>query len=303
VGDLDWFNPAMMAPQFSAAVLQNNVGEFVLAETAFGYHIIKVTGKKDFSRQIQVAILTQDIEPSKETIAAEYARASRFTRSIESMDSFEKGLEDEGIAGSEAILNHDMYAVQTIQDGRELVRWAFNKETIPGETTKMFEFPDKNQYVVCIVKSRRDKGQWELDEDLKKMLEPLVIREKKFEMIAAEFEKTGSKDLYTIASKMNVAVDTTNISFNLSNLMNYGPEVRVIGTAFGQPKGKITEPIQGVISAFVLVVDEKIKAGEPENLVEPRMNEERTFGQLMQQNFDRALEKASSYVNNQILWF
>jgi peptidyl-prolyl cis-trans isomerase D len=157
--------------------------------------------------------------------------------------------------------------------------------------------------VVCVVKSRRDKGQWELDDDLKKMLEPLVIREKKFETIAAEFNKAGSKDLYSIASKLGVEVDTANISFNLSNLMNYGPEVKVIGTAFGQSKVKITEPIQGVISAFVLVVDEKIKAGEPENLLEPRMNEERTFNQLMQQNFDRALEKAANYVDNRILWF
>lgn len=302
-GDLDWFSPMTMAPEFSAAVMQNNVGEFVLAETAFGYHIIKVTGKKDFNRQVQVAILTQDIEPSKETVAAEYARASRFTRGSTSMDAFEKGLEDEGIAGSEAIVNHDMYAVQMIQDGREIVRWAFNEETKIGQTTKMFEFPDKYQYVVCIVKSRREKGQWELDDELKKMLEPLVIREKKFEKIAAEFEKAGSKDLYAIAAKTGIEVDTASISFNMSNLMNYGPEVKVIGTAFGQPKGKITEPVQGIISAFMLVVDERIRAGEADNLMEPRMNEERTFNQMMQQSFDRALEKAANYKDNRILWF
>jgi peptidyl-prolyl cis-trans isomerase D len=302
-GDLDWFNETMMAPQFSAACLQNNVGEFVLTETSFGYHIIKVTGKKDFSRQVRVAILTQDIEPSKETIAAEFTRASRFASSAESIETFEKSLETEGVSGSEAVVNKDMYAVQSLQDGREIVRWAFNAETEVGLTTKMFEFPDKYQYVVCIVQSRREKGQWELDEELKKQLEPLVKREKKFEMIAAEFKKAGSGDLQQIANKMGLTVDTATISFNMTNLMNYGPESRVIGTAFGHPKGKLSEPVKGIISAYVMVVDERIKAAEPENLLDNRMNEERLFSQLMQQYFDKAMEKAANITDNRILWF
>ncbi len=303
MGDLNWFNEQMMAPEFSVACLNNNVGEYVLTETIFGYHIVKVTGKKDFSRQVRVAILTQDIEPSKETISSEFTRASRFSNKVESLESFENLLEKEGIAGSEAVLSKDMYSVQTIQDAREIVRWAFNEETEPGKTTRMFEFPDKYQYVIGIVKSRRDKGIWELDEELKNILEPLVRRDKKFEMIAKEMKNAGGKDLYKIANTMGLQVDTANISFNMNNLMNWGPEVRVIGTAFSQPKGKITEPIKGVISGFVLVVDERIKAGEPENLVDIRMFEERTYNQIVQQYFDQALQKAADFKDNRILWF
>jgi peptidyl-prolyl cis-trans isomerase D len=292
-----------MAPEFSAAVLKNNVGEFVITETIFGYHIIKVTGKKDFSRQVRIATLTHDIEPSKETIAAEFARASRFSNAVSSLETFEASLEKEGIAGAEAVVNKDMYSVQSLMDGREIVRWAFNKETKPGETSRMFEFPDRYQYVVTIVKSRREKGIWPLDEELKKTMEPLVKREKKFEMIAAEMKKAGTSDLYQLAGKMELQVDTATISFNMGNLMNYGPEGRVIGAAFGMPSGKVSEPIQGIISAFMLVVDEKVVAVEPENLMEQRMNEERLFSQLVQQNFDRALEKAANITDNRILWF
>ncbi|MFO7722804.1 MAG: peptidylprolyl isomerase [Bacteroidales bacterium] len=302
-GDLDWFNESTMAPEFSAAVLQNDVGEFVLAQTIFGYHIIRVTGKKDFARQVRVAVLTQDIEPSKETIAAEFARASRFANSVSSIETFEEGLEKEGVAGAEAVVNKDMYSVQSLVDGREIVRWAFNKETKPGETSRMFEFPDKYQYVIAIVKSRKDKGLWPLDEELKKNMEPLVKREKKYEMIAGEMKKAGTTDLYQLAAKMDLQVDTATISFNMSNLMNYGPEGRIIGAAFGIPEGKVSEPLKGIISAFMLVVDEKVVATEPENLLDQRMNEERLYNQLIQQNFDRALEKAANITNNTILWF
>ncbi len=302
-GDLKWFTENAMAPEFSAACLKTDVGEFVKSQTVFGYHIIKVTGKKDFSRQVRVAVLTQDIEPSRETIQVEYSRASRFAQRIKSMETFEAELEKEGMAGSEVIVNKDMYTVQSLQDGREIVRWAMNEDTEPGVTSRMFEFPDKYQYVVCIVKSRRVKGIWELDDELKGILEPLVMREKKHEMIAGDMKKTGSKDLYRIAEKMNLKVDTATISYNMSNLIGWGPEVSVIGTAFGLPKGKVTEPIKGVISSFMILVDEKNIALEPENLMDQKMNEERLFSQLVQQNFDRALEKAANITDNRLLWY
>jgi len=143
---------------------------------------------------------------------------------------------------------------------------------------------------------------WELDDELKKFIEPLVIREKKHEMIAEQMKKAGT-DLYRIASKMDLQVDTAIISFNMTNLMNYGPEGRVIGSAFGMPAGKLSSPVKGVISSFILVVDDKIKAADPENLLDSRMTEERTFNQILQQNFDRALEKAADYKDNRILWF
>lgn len=302
-GDLEWFNENTMAPEFSNAVLSNNVGDFVLAETIFGYHIIKVTGKKDFVRQVRVAILTHDIEPSKETIASEFARASRFANSVNSIKSFEDAIEKEAVAGSEAIVNKDQYAIQSLQDGREIVRWAFNEETKPGNTSRMFEFPDKYQYVVCIVISRREKGIWQLDEELKKHIDPLVRREKKYEMIAEEMKNTGSSDLNQVAAKLQLVIDTATISFNMTNLMNYGPEGRVIGSAFGMPVGKTSAPVKGVISAFMLVVDDKVKAIDPENLMDSRMNEERLFDQLVQQNLDKALEKAANINDNRILWF
>jgi peptidyl-prolyl cis-trans isomerase C len=46
-GDLGWFGPGQMVPQFEEAVKRLGAGSVSeLVRTQFGFHIIKVTGKK-----------------------------------------------------------------------------------------------------------------------------------------------------------------------------------------------------------------------------------------------------------------
>ncbi len=46
-GDLGWFGPGKMVPAFEAAVKRMGVGSVSdIVQTQFGYHIIKLTGKR-----------------------------------------------------------------------------------------------------------------------------------------------------------------------------------------------------------------------------------------------------------------
>jgi peptidyl-prolyl cis-trans isomerase C len=46
-GDLGWFGKGMMVPEFEKIAFEEEVGKVVgPVKTQFGYHIIKVTGKK-----------------------------------------------------------------------------------------------------------------------------------------------------------------------------------------------------------------------------------------------------------------
>ncbi|MDA8425808.1 MAG: peptidylprolyl isomerase [Treponema sp.] len=47
-GDLGWFGPGKMVPSFESACKNLGVGSISdVVSTQFGYHIIKLTGKKD----------------------------------------------------------------------------------------------------------------------------------------------------------------------------------------------------------------------------------------------------------------
>lgn len=46
-GDLGWFGKGVMAPEFEQAAFATDAGKVVgPVKTQFGYHVIKVTGKK-----------------------------------------------------------------------------------------------------------------------------------------------------------------------------------------------------------------------------------------------------------------
>lgn len=46
-GDLGWFGKGMMVPEFEKVAFEEEVGKIVgPIKTQFGYHVIKVTGKK-----------------------------------------------------------------------------------------------------------------------------------------------------------------------------------------------------------------------------------------------------------------
>ena len=81
-GDLDWFTDVdaggKMIPAFTNACAKGNVGEVKVVETDFGYHIIKVTGKKAFNKKVQLAVIKKKIEPSTETYQTIYSAASSF---------------------------------------------------------------------------------------------------------------------------------------------------------------------------------------------------------------------------------
>ncbi|HKJ41778.1 MAG TPA: peptidylprolyl isomerase, partial [Sunxiuqinia sp.] len=77
-GDLGWFKKGQMVRPFEKAAFEGEVNEVYIATTQFGVHVIQPTKMGKRVKQVLLATLVRDIEPSTETYQAVYAKASKF---------------------------------------------------------------------------------------------------------------------------------------------------------------------------------------------------------------------------------
>jgi peptidyl-prolyl cis-trans isomerase D len=254
-GDLGWFADGAMVPEFNAAVMKGSVGEYKKVETQFGFHIIKIVGKKDPSTKVKVASVDFAMEPGAKTIEAFYNDASNFASTNNTLDKFEKAGKDKGLRNADKLSESDN-TIPGLKAAREIIRWAFNKDTEKGTVSNVFDI--EGTYVVAALKTSIEKGYIPL-EVLKDPIKPLVIREKKAELLLAKVNDglAKTKDLNALVLQFAGAkVDTVDVSFASANIPNYGHEAKVTGTIFAAKKGVVAGPVQGEQGVYVFVLDQ-----------------------------------------------
>jgi peptidyl-prolyl cis-trans isomerase D len=259
-GDLDWFVDGTMVPAFNSAVLNGNIGDIVKVETPFGYHIIKITGKKEPILKLKVASVDRRIEPSSKTIESVYNEASMFASVNNTLEKLEKAVKDKGLELRNGERTDAMAdKLPGVDHAREVVRWAFQEETEKGAVSNVFDTDGK--YVVAAVKTVVEKGTIPL-EIMKEPIKSLVMREKKAEMLIKKINNQFAKlkDINTLISEYNIKIDTSEISFASANIPNYGHEAKVTGMIFGMKKGQMSAPIQGEQAVYVVIFDEMKEA-------------------------------------------
>jgi peptidyl-prolyl cis-trans isomerase D len=256
LGDLGWFADGAMVPEFNEAVLKGSAGDIKKVETQFGYHIIKVVGKKDPSTKIKVASVDFGMEPGSRTIEAFYNDASNFAATNNTMEKFEKAVKDKGLNLRNAPkLSESDNTIPGLTAAREIVRWSFNQDTDKGTVSNVFDV--EGTYVVAVLKNKVEKGIIPL-EVLKEQIKPLVIREKKAEYLLKkvndQFAKT--KDLNAILQLFpNTKIDTVDVSFASANIPNHGHEAKVTGQIFSAKKAQVVGPVQGEQGVYTFILD------------------------------------------------
>lgn len=255
-GDLGWFADGAMVPEFNEAVLKGNVGDIKKVETQFGYHIIKVVGKKDPSTKIKVASVDFTMEPGTKTIEALYNEASSFAAANTTIEKFEKSVTDKGLNLRKAErLSQSDNTIPGLKTAREVVRWSFNEDTEKGAVSNVFDID--GTYVVAALKNKVEKGYVPL-EVLKESIKPLVLREKKAEFLIKKVNNQFAKlkDVNALIQEFpNIKIDTVEVSFASANIPNYGHEAKLTGQIFSAKKGALTGPVQGEQGVYVFILD------------------------------------------------
>jgi len=257
MGDIGWFADGSMVPEFNEAVLKGTVGDIVKVETMFGYHIIKIAGKKDPSTKIKVASVDFTMEPGAKTIEDIYNEASMFASTNTTIEKFEKAVKDKGLNLRNADrLPQDANTIPGLKTAREIVRWAYNEETEKGAVSNVFDI--EGTYVVATLKNKVEKGFLSL-EVLKEPIKPLVIREKKAEFLIKKVNNQFAKlkDVNALISEFpGIKIDTVDVSFASANIPNYGHEAKLTGQIFTAKKGQLAGPVQGDQGVYVFILDE-----------------------------------------------
>ena len=273
-GDLNWVTDGGYT-FFNEQVVNTPVGQsFVVADPReIGYLVIKVTDKTPASKKYRVALITREIVPSKATNDAVYTTAHKFALQNRTLKSFEASAQQENLQMRSARIGLMSESLAGVSGAREIVRWAFNKETQLGAVTDQVYECDGN-YVIAVLKDVFKKGYATFDQ-VRPMIEQDVRREKKAELLMARAEEAvkAAKDINSIAVKLNVAVDTLDsVAFN-GYFGKFGMEPKVL-SVIAATKSGLTHPIKGASAIYTVQVDNKAKVDGPDsNLVRAQMEQ------------------------------
>lgn len=261
-GDLGWSTPAInfVAPFKDYLFKTGKVGETKIVKTEFGYHIINITEIKNRKDFVNVVFLSKQIQASKETIDSLDRLANKFYSDYQTRESFEKGaIENKLIKRPTQPLLKSTFEVPGIPDSRQMITWAFGAKK---DEFKYFQLTDR--IVVAYVKEIKVNGIADL-ENVREQIELEVIKEKKGQMLTEKI-KTAGADLNSIASKLNVPVDTSrNASMGTPYAQGVGLEPKIVGAALGLENGKTSAPIAGNRGAYVVLPYEYVPAPETQD--------------------------------------
>ena len=246
-GDLGWFADGNMITEFNNAVLDAAVGEILLVETAFGFHIIEVNGKKNIQAKYRIAIIDRAIEASSETYQNYWTMASKFAAENTDHNSFTKAVSDLGL-NKRTFTNMTKLTsnIYDLEYPRQLVRWSFNDESEVGSISPIFDFNGK--YLISIITDIEEEGARSF-EKVKDLVAAKVTEKKKIDYIKNEISETNTFE--QVAQKWNITAENIDVNFNLAVLGSRGREPKVVGKIFGMQKDDL-ETIVGNSGVYVV---------------------------------------------------
>ncbi|MDY0077862.1 MAG: peptidylprolyl isomerase [Bacteroidales bacterium] len=301
-GDLGWFKDGQMVPQFNQFVLDNKVGTVGLVETDFGFHIIEVTGKQEPVKKVRIAQIIHEVTPSTETYQSVFAEASRFASENKTREQFDNAIADKGLNKRLAPnLSANSNRITGIENPRQIIRWAFEEGTKVNAVSTIFDLD--NMYVIAVLTKATEKGIQPL-EDIKEMIKPQVLNEKKGAYIAEKM-KALDNDWSKIEAEMQTETqEVADLTFDSRSLQGFGQESRVIGTVFTMEKGEVSKPIIGNAGVFLVKVLDIKPAAETDSYERIRRDFSVAFSNGVRNNAAyRAIEKETKIEDNRLIFY
>jgi len=292
----------MMVPAFNEAVINTKVGKVTLAESPFGYHIIKVTGKKENVKKVKVAFVTQEVIASSETYQQIFAKASKLAAESENVEDFIAAVEDGRMNRRKAQKIHSMAnVISGLSNPRQIVLWAFNEDREVGDVSEVFDL--EGQFVVAVLITKAEEGYPPI-ENVKDRLNTFVYNKLKGKIILEQMAELNN-DLDAIAQSDGYKLDEMPaLTFASRNLKGFGTENEIIGSIFGSSDGGEFGPVEGYGGVFFVKVEKIVNSADQDNYFEISSKLERNLlNRVNQGTVYTALENATEIEDNRLLFY
>lgn len=302
-GALGDFTEGMMVESFNDACFSNKAGAIEVVESPYGVHIIKINSQTAPVRKIKLAVLDQEIKFSDNTYEAAYQASNKFYASSVTAEDFDKNVEKDGLNKRVANRINDMSdnIIPGIDNGREIVRWAFNEDRKEGDISSVFESSARDRFIVVKLARVREKGFTPF-EDMKEAIEPEVRKELK---AAKMMDEMKGMSIDAIAQKYGAKCDTlTNIRFSDFALAGMGliePKVNAVAT--NTKVNEVSAPIDGNNGVFVIKVTNANKAPEKQDFETEKLTKMQEYMRNSDYRTNNAVKKGSKIDDRRAKFF
>ncbi|MBI3510575.1 MAG: SurA N-terminal domain-containing protein [Bacteroidetes bacterium] len=303
-GDYGWLNKSSpFIPQFISAGYDNNVGDVVIVESDYGYHVIQVVDKKSSSK-VEVVTISKKIVPSDNTIRDVYNKALEFAGRNNTGDLFTQTIQKDNKVVSKATdvkLNDKTIANTTLDNPKEIIRWMFDEKTEVGSVSSPFQSGDR--YVVCHLTKIINKGVKPF-EDVRDICEPEVIKDKKAKMFTDQLNKVKANSLDQWATNAKLTpMNGTGLTLAQPYIQGAGFEPPVLGTIAGMKPGELSMTIKGTIGVYVVLLESVTKPEPMKDLAAEKTKLIQTYSQRADASSSDILNEAAEIIDNRAKHF
>ena len=305
--DSTWMSRKDVPAELESVIFDKNNGVgFVYGpyEHEGYYNVAKIVAKEQYSADsvmVRLAVVAHEITPSTATYQNVFAEANRFVTENTTAEAFNKAIEEEGLnKRTYPNLRTNTNYITGISNPRQIVRWAFDKETKVGDMSSIFDLDD--MYVVAVLTKTVKEG-YTPAEDIAERYEFVIKKEKKGAMLAEKAKAYGSDYQKMIDNLKGEKTTIDNITFDGRGFGNFGVEDKVIGTAIGMKEGETSEPIIGGNGLYVVKVTKETPATTADHSNIVREQRTRFNNQVLNNAAYSAIKDNVKIEDNSILFY
>lgn len=256
-GDIGWitktvgFSPNFDA-DFAAYMFNNKKGSVGVVKTKFGYHIIRVDDQKNIQKAVKLVSFGRKIEASEQTEATVFQNSEKFALELANGATIEDAAKANGYTVLPAIgIKKLDENVPGLNNQRQMVSWAFNKETKVGDYKR---FDIEKGHVVAVVSGETQEGLKPASSAVN-TVRPILVKEKKAAIIK---ERMVGANLAEIAKATNRSIQKMdNVAFGAPTISGVGSEPKILGAMFYAQENKMYNKVVGDNGVFAYVVEKK----------------------------------------------